>query len=164
MKRGIALSAMCALLAGALAAPAQAAPPENFRAHLTGAGEVPAVDTAAQGQSIVRIVDGGAALEFQLIVANIDGVVQSHIHCGAEGVNGPVVVFLFGPVPAGVTHNGLLAAGTATAADLIPLPDSPECPGGIADFDDLLAKIRSGDAYVNVHSLEFPAGEIRGQL
>ena len=96
--------------------------------------------------------------------ANIDDVTQSHIHCGPPGVAGPVVVFLFGFVAEGVTVNGRLSEGTITAANVIPRPDSAACPGGIADFDDLLAKMRSGDTYVNVHTIENPPGEIRGQL
>jgi hypothetical protein len=75
-----------------------------------------------------------------------------------------VVAFLFGFDPAGVSENGVLAEGTITAANVIPRPDSPACPGGVANFDDLIAKMRSGDAYVNVHTVAFPAGEIRGQL
>ena len=136
----------------------------NFRAHLSGAGEVPPVDTNAQGQAIVRLSKDGSSLSFKLIATNIDGVTQAHIHCGAADVNGPVVAFLFGFNAAGVSPNGILSEGTITAADVIPRPDSPECPGGVADFDDLVAKIRSGDAYVNVHTLAHPGGEIRGQL
>jgi hypothetical protein len=75
-----------------------------------------------------------------------------------------VVAFLFPFDAAGVTLNGTLVEGTITADDIIPRPDSPACPGGVATFEDLLAKIRSGDAYVNVHTLAFPAGEIRGQF
>lgn len=164
MKRGIALSAVLVLLSALSAAPAQAAPSENFRAHLTGAGEIPAVASQGQGEATIKINSTGTALSFQLIVANIDNVTQSHIHCGGPDVIGPVVVFLFGLVPEGVTQNGVLSTGTATAADVIPRPDSPACPGGVADLDDVIAKIRSGDAYVNVHTLEFPVGEIRGQL
>jgi hypothetical protein len=99
-----------------------------------------------------------------LIVANIEGVTQSHIHCGAEGVNGPVVAFLFGPVLGGLDANGVLAQGALTNANTIPRPDSAQCPGGVANFDELIAKIRSGEAYVNVHTLANPGGEIRGQI
>lgn len=135
----------------------------NYTASLKGRNEVPAVDTNAQGQAIFHLSKDGTELSYKLIVANIDNVLQSHIHCGAEGVNGPVVVFLFGPSP-GVTVNGVLAEGTITAADVIPRPDSAACPGGIANFAELLEKINSGEAYVNVHTTEFPGGEIRGPV
>lgn len=106
------------------------------------------MDTLAQGQAIFKLSKDGTALDFKLIVANIENVTQSHIHCGAQGVNGPVVVFLFGFLPMGVDVNGILAEGTITPENVIPRPDSESCPGGIANFEELLAKIRSGDAYV----------------
>jgi hypothetical protein len=63
-----------------------------------------------------------------------------------------------------VDSNGILAQGTLTEAGLLPQPDSVVCPGGIADFEDLIDRIRSGGAYVNVHTLVNPGGEIRGHL
>jgi hypothetical protein len=75
-----------------------------------------------------------------------------------------VVAFLFGPVLGGLDANGVLAQGALTNANTIPRPDSAQCPGGVANFDELIAKIRSGEAYVNVHTLANPGGEIRGQI
>jgi hypothetical protein len=135
-----------------------------FVTHLTGDEEVPPVDTQSQGQALFRLSSDGEELHFKLNVANIEGVTQAHIHCGAAGVNGSVTVFLFGLEPGGVSVNGRLSAGTITDASIIPLADSATCPGGIADLDDLLAQIRAGLAYVNVHTLAHPGGEIRGQL
>jgi len=135
----------------------------NFRAHLAGRDEVLPVDTRAQGQAIVRISEDETSLAFKLIVANIQEVTQAHIHCGAAGENGPVVVFLYGLADP-TSPNGVLSEGTITNADVIARPDSPECPGGVANFADLVAKIRSGDAYVNVHTVDNPGGEVRGQL
>lgn len=136
----------------------------NFRAHLKGRNEIPAVDTNAQGQAILKISSDESSMDYKLIVANIKDVTQAHIHCGAEDVNGPVVAFLFGFDPAGVDVNGVLAEGTITAANVIPRPDSEACPGGVANLAELIAKIRSGEAYVNVHTIDWPGGEIRGQL
>lgn len=135
----------------------------NFVAHLTGDEEVPPVDTQAQGQAIFHLSKDGSELTFKLIVANIEDVTQAHIHCGPAGVNGPVVAFLYGFGPV-VSPNGILSEGTISAADVIPRPDSPACPGGVVDFEDLVAKMRSGNAYVNVHTIENPAGEVRGQI
>lgn len=139
----------------------------NFVAPLSHREEVPLPDLTETknptGNAIFHLEDG-AALSYRLIVANIENVTQSHIHCGPRGVAGPVVAFLFGFVEGGVTTNGILAEGVVTAADIIPRPDSPECPGGLADFDDLLAHMRAGNAYVNVHTVQNPPGEIRGQI
>jgi hypothetical protein len=55
-----------------------------------------------------------------------------------------------------VTVNGILVEGTATAADV---------SGPLAgDLDALIAAMRAGDTYVNVHTVEFRPGEIRGQI
>lgn len=160
------LSALAALVlaGGALAAPPAAT---NFVSPLTGDEEVPAVDTDATGNAVYKLDEAAGELHFKLIVANIEDVTQAHIHCGAAGVNGPVVVFLFPDAPPpdpGVTVNGILAQGTRTNADVIPRPDSPQCPGGVSNFDDVIAKMRGGDAYTNVHTVANPGGEIRGQI
>ncbi len=136
----------------------------NFVAHLAGRNEVPAVDTLAQGQVILHVKGNDSALTYKLIASNIDGVTQAHIHCGTEGVNGPVVAFLYGFNAAGTSSNGVLSQGTITNANIIARPSSAACPGGVANLGDLLAKIRSGGAYVNVHTLVYPGGEIRGQV
>ena len=140
----------------------------NFVAHLSGDSEVPQRDTLAQGQAVFQLSDDGTSLTYRLNVANINNVVASHIHIGAPDVAGPVVVFLFGAVPAGGGRtDGVLATGTITEANFVgPLAGHP--------FSDLLDAIESGNAYVNVHTNDgvaptntgagdFPGGEIRGQ-
>src|SRR5204863_319174 len=71
----------------------------NFVAHLTGSDEVPSHNTRAVGQVKFQLNEDGTELEYRLISANIHNVIASHIHIAAEGVNGPIVVFLFGTVP-----------------------------------------------------------------
>ena len=161
MKRNMLIVSLVAVLAiVAMAAAASAGENRNFVAVLSGGEEVPAVDTHARGLAEFQLSKDGGELGFRLIVANIEDVVASHIHCGTEGVNGPVVAFLYpGPV---VSPNGILAQGTLTAADVIPRPDSPACPGGVANFDDLIAKMGSGGAYANVHTVGNPGGAIPG--
>lgn len=127
----------------------------NFTASLKGRNEVPARDTNAQGEAIVRFSRDGESLSYKLIVANIDNVLAAHIHCGIEGVNGPVGVTLFGGGP--VTVNGILAQNTVTAPD-----EGNAC--GWETLDDVLTAILNDAAYVNVHTTQFPPGEIRGQL
>ena len=137
--------------------------------HLTGDHEVPARPTNAQGQALIKVSDDGLSITYKLIASNIENVVASHIHIGSPTVNGPIAVFLFGNVPAGGgRHDGILAEGTLTAANLIgPLLNRP--------MADLIAEIRAGNAYVNVHTNDgvaptntgpgdFPGGEIRGQI
>lgn len=130
-------------------------PVDNFRAHLTGGEEVPAVETNAQGQAVFQFNNDASSLNFGLIVANIEDVVAAHIHCAPAGVNGPVGVTLFSGGP--TSDSGVLANGTITEPD----------PGNGCQWTSLgevQAAIESGDAYVNVHTLENPGGEIRGQI
>lgn len=136
----------------------------NYRAHMQGRNEIPAVSSQGQGQANFQLSKDGTSLSYKLIVTNLEGITQSHIHCGTPDANGPVVAFLFGLEPAGVKSNGVLAEGTITAANVIARPDSAACPGGVADFDDLVEKIQTGGAYVNVHTLAHPPGEIRGHI
>ena len=137
----------------------------RFTASLKGANERPIlVDTNAAGVVTFAISPDETSITYRLIVANIDGVTQAHIHCGTPDVAGPVVVFLYGFNPVGVTVNGILARGTITQANVIARPDSAACPGGVSTLADVIAKMRSGGAYANVHTLEFPAGEERGTI
>lgn len=127
----------------------------NFRAHLNGDGEVPSVDTNAQGQAIVNISKDGSSLSYKLIVANIENVFASHIHCGVAGVNGPVGVTLFGG--ATVSPDGTLAQDTVTEPN-------PGNACGWETIGDVVDAINAGGAYVNVHTTANPGGEVRGQL
>lgn len=139
------------------AALTQAGSQKNPKAHLSGSNEVPPVETDAQGEVQFRVNEDGSEMSYTLIVANIENVAAAHIHSGAVGVNGPVVVQLFGgPTTSGRT-NGILAEGTITAADLTG-------PLSGMTMGDLLELINTGGAYVNVHTVANPSGEIRGQL
>ncbi|MGH7713589.1 MAG: CHRD domain-containing protein, partial [Gemmatimonadaceae bacterium] len=82
----------------------------NAAVPLSGDEEVPARLTPARGTAIFHLSDDGTALDYKLNVANIENVVQAHIHVGAFGANGPVAVFLFGPAAAG---GGRLNGGIA---------------------------------------------------
>lgn len=155
------------------ATPAVAEPPDakNFVTHLNGAEEVPERNCPGQGQAVFQLSKDGTELSYRLTASNIDNVVAAHIHREALGINGPVVLFLFGapPVaPGGGAQNGVLGEGTATAADLVgPLAGQP--------LSALVTNMRMGNAYVNVHTNDgvaptntgcgdFPGGEIRGQI
>ena len=151
---------MLALVAGPVAA---AGDDRNFVSPLQGENEVPAVDTRTVGVATFKLNEAETELSYKLIVANGVEVTQSHIHCGPPGVNGPVVVFLYGFGPT-VDISGILAQGLKTNADVIPRADSAACPGGVANLGDVIAKMRSGGAYTNVHTVANPGGETRGPI
>jgi hypothetical protein len=124
-------------------------------AELSGENEVPAVESEGHGIATFSLSRDG--IRYKLAVENIDEVTQAHIHLGEAGENGPVVAFLFGFVDGGVTTDGVLARGTITEGDLVgPLAGMP--------LSALVDALRSGGAYVNVHTVDHPAGEIRGQV
>jgi hypothetical protein len=151
-----------------LCAGAAWADPSEMRAQLSGYNEVPAVSTKASGHFRMRIDRQDATITWELRYEGIESAVQqAHIHFGQHSVNGGVSVFLcsnLGNGPAGTQACPQAEAtltGTITASQVLG-------PGGqglaAAEFDELLAAIRSGVTYVNVHSATFPGGEIRGQI
>jgi hypothetical protein len=101
----------------------------------------------------------GNTVHYSVEVRGISNVIGAHIHLAPRGTNGPIRLSLF---PGGTTNitdptgavNGILIQASAPASDL---------QGGIS-LADLVSNIRSGNAYVNVHTTTFPGGEIRGQL
>jgi len=149
------------LICMVLATPVFAAPIRNFRAHLEGGQEVPPVATLAQGQVVFQLSKDGTLLRYTLIASNIENILQSHIHLAPAGVNGPVVAWLYPSSPPAVLipgrFSGVLAEGTITADDLVgPLAGQP--------LSSLIDAITAGNAYVNVHTSQYPGGEIRGQI
>jgi len=128
-----------------------------FSAQLSGQQAVPPISTRASGQATFMLSSDGKELGYKLDVSNIDNVTMAHIHLAPAGKNGPIVVWLYsGPTKTG-GFSGTLAEGTITAADL---------RGQLAGktIADLVKEIDAGNAYVNVHTEKYPAGEIRGQI
>ena len=178
MKRTVALL-VAGLTAIALGGLAFAGLNNNSSIHLAGDFEIPVRDTNAQGHAIFHVADDGQSVDYKLIASNIENVFMAHIHCGGPTVNGPITVWLYpstapvaGPTGSG-RHDGVLATGTFTDANVIDLAPSTECPGGVDDLADVLALLQNGGAYVNVHTNDgvaptntgpgdFPGGEIRG--
>lgn len=139
--------------------PAPEPPVEDgaYVATLTGGEEVPAVETAADGDAVV-FVNADGDLGFEVYVTNIQNVNAAHIHLGAVGANGGVVALLFdGAFSTDGDDVATLATGVITADDL-----SGDLEG--MTIADLVAEIEAGGAYVNVHTEANPGGEIRGQL
>jgi hypothetical protein len=140
---------------------AHAGDAHHYGTNLSGDEEVPANDSRARGQAIFQLNHDGTALGYKLIVANIHNVTQSHIHLAAAGANGPVTVWLYPAAPPAQLipgrSEGVLAEGVITSANLVgPLAGQT--------LGDLLDRLQAGGAYVNVHTSQFPPGEVRGQI
>lgn len=153
---------MAIILTLALPCLVWAATPETFMAKLTGAQEVPPVKTTATGVAIFKLSPDGNSLHCQLKVTDLKDLTMAHIHLGQAGKNGKVVVWLYplsGPPPAlkPGSFTGVLAEGTVTAKNLAgPLKGKP--------LSALVKDFKAGKAYVNVHTVAHPEGEIRGQI
>jgi hypothetical protein len=128
----------------------------NFNSLLKGINEVPANNSEATGEAIIKISKDESTIHYKIITANITDIFGAHLHLGPAGANGPVVAFLYNGTPSGAV-NGILAEGNITAADLIG-------PFSGGELNALIAAIRNGNIYVNVHTIDNPPGEIRGQL
>jgi hypothetical protein len=105
---------------------------------LTGAEEVPPVTTSASGSGSIRVAEDGS-VSGSVSTTGVQGT-MAHIHQGAKGANGPVIVPL--------TKSG----------------DTYTVPAGAKLNDSQMAALKAGNLYVNVHSNDHKGGEVRGQL
>jgi hypothetical protein len=144
-----------------------------FSTLLNGYNEVPPVFTAGTGTLNLQISSDGTSISYVLSYSGLSSdVTQAHIHFGERPVNGGIIVYLCdntGKAPSGVPAcpNSGTVSGTITATDVDPSGDpEPTDAQGITagDFAGLLGALVNGDAYANVHTANFPAGEIRGWL
>ncbi len=118
---------------------------EVYKATLNGANERPTpVTSTATADALITVLGKEISWKVDITTA-IDSVTIGHIHRGVADSAGNVVQNL-SPTPTGVAFTGTVANGAA-----IP-PDS------------VIALMRAGKAYVNIHTKKYPAGEIRGQL
>ncbi len=149
----------------AMLASAGAAANGMFKARLSGFEEAPALSSPGAGEFHARV--GGGRIDYTLSYEGLDsGVLFAHIHFGQKGVNGGVSVFLCSNAPAPVAtpacpSPGGTVSGVLVAADVIGPAGQGIAPG---ELDELMAAIRAGATYVNVHSADFPGGELRGQI
>lgn len=127
---------------------------QKFTASLSGDQEVPPNTSTAKGWAWFKPM--GDSVGYQVNATGLDKVSMAHIHGGKTGENGDPIAMLqimqsSGPI------NGTLAQGNITSSDLM---------GSLAgkSVSDLLSKMQSGEAYVNVHTEANPNGEIRGQI
>ncbi len=112
----------------------------RFAAQLSGANEVPAVASAGEGLFIANLPKSETEVKFHMVFRGLSSAVTgAHIHNAAAGANGGVIFDLGGFL------SGNLIDGTWD-------------PTGFVDA------LKAGELYVNVHTVDHPGGEIRGQL
>ena len=140
----------------------------EFSATLSGFNETPqTIFSSGTGTFTATLSDDGTSLTYTLSYTGLIGAVQAHIHLGAPATSGGVAAFLCGGggKPSCPTSSGTVT-GTITAADVLASA-GPFASQGLAanNFAGLLASIRAGATYVNVHTFPaHPGGEIRGAI
>ncbi len=139
---------------------------DQFSTRMVGFSETPPILTNGHGTFHATLQ--GTTLTYTENFSDLtSNVTQSHIHFAQRGVAGSVFVFLctnLGNGPTGTPAcpaGGGTVTGTITAAQVLGVSAQNITAG---DFAGLVRILLSGDAYVNVHTIKFPAGEIRGQL
>jgi hypothetical protein len=147
---------ICALLAASVFLTISPVPlhGQTFVAMLTGGSAVPPVDTPATG--IALFVFAGPDMLVTLAMHTVDPtqVTGTSLHLGISGVTGPAVVDLLAD---GGMPFGSVTVYVNTSGDL-------QGPLQGMSLAELNAEMVAGNVYMNVPSIAFPQGEIRGQV
>jgi hypothetical protein len=145
--------------------------PSEFHANLKSTNEIPAVSSAAAGTFTGTLQNNGTELAYEFEYSGLSGApTQAHIHFGQSFANGAVVYWICGSTanpPQGGTvticpqfKEGKVT-GTMLAANIVAAGTQGISAG---DFAEILDAIRHGNSYVNIHTVQSPGGEARGQL
>ncbi len=170
LRAGCALKLTALLLMSLAGISTSYAQSEGFFAGLKGLSEVPPISSPGIGTFQGTLSEAGIGLNYELTYINTTRPVnQAHIHFAQSGVNGAVVVFLCSnlkppqgvPAPPACPGSGTVS-GSLGAVNVTDLAADQGI--GAGQFDALLAAMRAGTAYVNVHTDPFPSGELRGQI
>ena len=113
----------------------------TFLASMNGGNESPAVVTPGLGLAAIHYTIGQLFIDFDVQLTGLSSdITGAHLHTGGPGENGPVIL------------------------DLDPYRDGNRITGRVEMSVENLLAIFGGNVYINVHTTDNPAGEIRGQL
>lgn len=129
---------------------------------MTSAAEVPTPPNPNPGASgnATFTVNADNTVSYSITYAGLSGPpTLAHIHAAAAGTSGGVVTPVLLPTPKPTTTSGTVT-GSFAASDI------QAGAGGIVkgDLNSLVAAMKAGNTYANVHTAANPAGEIRGQI
>lgn len=127
------------------------------------------VQTTTTATLVTTFDEGMDFLQYTLSVKNGVNITQAHYHCAAAGENGPVVAFLFGFVANGVSvRSGKLSSGRLHNSDILSdvtdFKNTTVCGITIVNIASLYEAILQRRIYLNVHTILYPGGEVRGQV
>ena len=137
----------------------------TFSAKLIGHNETPAVHTAGRGK-LALTVNANNTISYTLTYSGLNtAAAVAHVHFGQPDVAGGISFFLCGGTkpacPPGNTSTVTPISGTVTTGDVLAISTQGL---NANDMAAIVAEMRAGFAYANVHTTSSPAGEIRGQL
>lgn len=118
---------------------------EVFTATLNAANEPTPVTSTATGTAIVTVLGNLVSWKVDILTP-IDSIILGHIHRRHPDSTAGNVRVDFAPAPTGLDFTGTATVGSATVVDSV------------------LALMRAGRGYVNIHTKAYPGGEIRGTL
>lgn len=148
--------------------------------RLSPSSEVPAVSSpAARGSFKATLDETTQTIDYELKFEGLQSdITQSHIHFAQKGVNGAIVIWLCRTAatptappsvqlcsgPRAGTISGTISLANILTATPAPTQGLPDTLSAADRFARILAGIRDGLTYVNVHTAQSPGGEIRAQL
>lgn len=145
MRKFLIAAALTALAAAALVPAVEGATTTTLKASMSGGQEVPKGDPDGKGSATIRLT--AKRVCFTIETEKIAGSAAAHIHKGASGKAGPVLVTLISTVSSKKERTGCSGASKGATAKVIRA-----------------IKASPGSYYVNVHNAKYPAGAVRGQL
>jgi CHRD domain len=161
--KDIGIWTIAALAASLLAAPAaHSQTTERFSATLSGAEEVPPINTSGTAAFDMTIQPG--TITFSLMFSGLSSnLAFAHLHFAPSKVAGGVMIFLCGGggQPACPAATSGTITGTITAANVTGPTTQGIAPG---DLDSALEAVRDSLSYANMHTANFGGGEIRGHV
>lgn len=135
-------------------------PQEKYVAELRGSNEVPANNSTAVGRVVLLVSRDASYAEYSVEASGLSAGIQGgHFHRGAAGANGGVVLSFFFNSTTGLPTNSVTPGTTDLEINKAIARTITK-----AQLDPILADLRAGNIYANVHTPNFPGGEIRGQM
>ena len=163
-KRISTLCVACGLIGGLAPTLASA---DSARAVLGGYAGVPSVSSTGTGSFSAEFDMVNNTISYQMTYSGLEGdILQAHIHIGQARTNGGISAFLCSNLPSPPAGTPVCPiAGTVTGVIQGSSVIGPNAQGvAPGEFAELVAAIRAGATYVNVHTSKVPTGEIRGQI
>ncbi len=141
----------------------------SFSARLEGYNEVPTISSPGKGTFRAHLSSDGLSLHYVESYSGLSAhVTQSHIHFGQRHTAGAIMVWLCQTAtnvdPTGLSPQCVdegTVEGDITAANIVKAGSQGI---DVGEWEEFVRALRNDSGYANVHSTNFPGGEIRGQI